>query len=157
MARCPSCGTEFEGKFCPSCGTPVDTATAPSPQPSTSSPASTGTLSTNVASLLCYVLGFITGILFLVLEPYNRYPEIRFHAFQSIFFSVAVIVINIAFSIIAIPLGFFLGMLIATLVTLLNLVFFILWIVLMWKAYTGQRMTLPVVGQLALKQAGLAS
>ena len=46
----------------------------------------------NVASTLCYVLGLITGILFLVLPPYNKNPVIRFHAFQSIFLHVACIV-----------------------------------------------------------------
>ena len=43
----------------------------------------------NVASALCYLLGLITGIIFLVLTPYNRNPVVRFHAFQSIFLNVA--------------------------------------------------------------------
>ena len=160
MAKCPSCGTEFEGKFCPNCGTQVGSEPqqpTTSPQPEATAKAETAGLTDNVAALLCYILGPITGILFLILEPYNRKPEIRFHAFQSIFFGIAIIVINIVFSIIALPLGFILGALIGILVTLLNLLFFIVWLVLMWKAYNGQRMVLPVVGQMALRQAGLAS
>ena len=51
-----------------------------------------GAMADNVASALCYVLGLITGIIFLVLAPYNRNPAIRFHAFQSIFLNVACIV-----------------------------------------------------------------
>ncbi len=43
----------------------------------------------NMAAALCYALGFITGILFLVLAPYNQNREIRFHAFQSIFLNIA--------------------------------------------------------------------
>ena len=48
----------------------------------------------NVASTLCYALGFITGIIFLVLEPYSKNRVVRFHAFQSIFFSIAAIVVR---------------------------------------------------------------
>jgi uncharacterized membrane protein len=54
----------------------------------------------NVASTLCYVLGLITGIIFLVLEPYSKNRAIRFHAFQSIFLNLVVIVIEIVFGIV---------------------------------------------------------
>ena len=55
----------------------------------------------NVAAALCYLLGVLTGILFLVLEPYNRNPVIRFHAFQSIFAWIAAIVIGIVLNLLA--------------------------------------------------------
>ena len=54
-------------------------------------------MSSNVAGLLCYILGFITGIIFLVIEPYKNDKFVRFHAFQSIFFNVALIVFWIAY------------------------------------------------------------
>lgn len=112
----------------------------------------------NVAAALCYLLGVLTGILFLVLEPYNRNPVIRFHAFQSIFVWVAAIVIGMAVSVLAYPLAAlpFIGWLIDI---LLWMVFSIgvvgLWLFLMYKAYNKERFVVPVVGALAEKQAGL--
>jgi hypothetical protein len=52
--------------------------------PPSGPPAAAGGMTDNVASALCYVLGLITGILFLVLSPYNQNKTVRFHAFQSI-------------------------------------------------------------------------
>ena len=101
----------------------------------------------NVAATLCYVLGFITGIIFLVLEPYNKSKTVRFHAFQSIFLSVAYLVIMVAVSVI-LPFGLSL-----TLGPLIGLAFFVLWLFLLWKTYQNQKVVLPVIGPLAEKQA----
>ncbi|MFB3854903.1 MAG: hypothetical protein ACE148_13895, partial [Vicinamibacterales bacterium] len=68
-------------------------------------PAAPGAMAANVAGLLTYILGFITGIIFLVLEPYNKDKFVRFHAFQSIFFNVAIIVLSIAYAILSTVLG----------------------------------------------------
>src|SRR5690625_1478809 len=57
-------------------------------------------LDENVAGLLCYLLGFVTGIVFLLMENENRF--IRYHAIQSIIVSVALIILNIILT--AIPL-----------------------------------------------------
>jgi uncharacterized membrane protein len=92
-------------------------------------------LQENVASLLCYVLGWITGIIFLVIEKDNK--TVRFHAWQSIF----------VFGIFTI-LGF-----IPLIGWILGIVAFILWIVLMYKAYKGEMFKLPLVGNLAEKYA----
>lgn len=102
---------------------------------------STG-LDQNVAGLLCYLAGFITGIIFFILEKENRF--VRFHAMQSIFISVALFVLNIGLSFIPI-LGLILSLLI-------NPVAFILWIVLMVKAYQGKWFKLPIVGNMAEQQ-----
>ncbi|MBI1787676.1 MAG: hypothetical protein HYR60_09030 [Acidobacteria bacterium] len=108
----------------------------------------------NVAAALCYIAGLITGIIFLVLAPYNQNPTIRFHAFQSIFCNVAWIVLAIVLGIVtaALPL------LLSPLALLFHLVMWLgglaIWLLLMWKAYNGERFVLPVIGGLAQQQAG---
>ena len=105
----------------------------------------------NVAALLCYALGFITGILFLVLEPYNKNKTIRFHAWQSIFLSVALIIVNILLGILFAATWSF-GM-IFMLGTIIRLGFFVLWIYMMYAAYNNNKVKLPIIGDLAEKQA----
>jgi uncharacterized membrane protein len=93
----------------------------------------------NLAGLLCYVLGWITGIIFLLLEKDNRF--VRFHAIQSI-------VVFGAFMVIEIILGFIpvIGWI---LTSLLGILAFILWIVLMVQAYGGKMYKLPIAGDIA--------
>ncbi len=62
------------------------------------SSASSG-LQRNVAGMLCYILGLITGIIFLVIDPYNKDKFVRFHAFQAIFFHVGMIAIGLVLGI----------------------------------------------------------
>src|SRR3990170_7121890 len=91
----------------------------------------------NIEGLLCYLLGFITGILFLILEKENKF--VRFHAMQSIIVSVAAIVVLtvVGAILIFIPIiGWILYM-------LLNLGAFVLWLFLMYKAYQGEIYKLP--------------
>jgi uncharacterized membrane protein len=110
----------------------------------------------NVAAALCYLLGVLTGILFLVLEPYNRNPVIRFHAFQSIFVWIAAIVAGMAVSVLAYPIAAlpFIGWLIDILLWLaFSLGVVGLWLFLMYKAYNRERFVLPVIGIWAEKQA----
>ncbi len=149
MPFCPSCGATVEGSFCGACGKAVNGGP---PLPS-STPSAAG-LQDNVAGALCYLLGLITGILFLVLEPYSRNRAIRFHAFQSIFLNVAWIAVWIAFTAVTAILGSILGGILALLTLPLSLAFLVLWIVLMVKAFNGGKMVLPVIGPMAEKQAG---
>lgn len=97
----------------------------------------------NLAGLLCYVLGWVTGIVFLILEKENRF--VRFHAVQSI-------VVFGAYTIVAIVLGWIpiIGWIITP---ILGVIAFILWIFLMYKAYKGQMFKLPWAGNFAEKQA----
>ncbi len=99
---------------------------------------STG-LEPNIAGLLCYVLGWVTGVIFFILEKDNKF--VRFHAMQSIITFGA---INIAYFILAfIPIiGWIFGYLIGALG-------FVLWIVLMVKAAQGEKYKLPLAGDLA--------
>ena len=107
----------------------------------------------NVAGMLAYVT-IIPAIIFLVVAPYNQSRFVRFHSFQSIFFNVAWIVLWVALSIVGmIPvLGW------ATLIIwpLLGLGGLIIWILLLIKANQGQMWKLPIVGDMAEKQANAA-
>jgi uncharacterized membrane protein len=115
-------------------------------------------MSSNVAGLLTYILGFITGIIFLVIEPYKNDKFVRFHAFQSIFFNVALIVFWIAYMIVTsilslVSLGI-LGVVMGLLGLLISLAILAYWIFLMYKAYNNQLYKIPYIGDLAAKQAG---
>ena len=140
------------GSFCPNCGNPVSGAAGGAPGAgfaSSQSAASVGGLSENVASALCYLFGFISGIIFLVVAPYNQNRTIRFHAFQSIFLNLAWIACHILVAMLGVithGFGFVLSPLVAVL-------FFLLWLYMMFSAFNGKKIKLPVIGDLAEKQA----
>jgi len=96
-------------------------------------------LEENIAGLLCYVVGWITGIVFLVIEKENK--SVRFHAFQSL-------LTFLPLSVLAWILGWipFAGWVLAGLLWILML---ILWLILMFKAYQGEKYKLPIVGHIA--------
>jgi uncharacterized membrane protein len=139
VAFCPNCGTQIaDGAACPKCaaGTPPNTVVP------IVAPAGAG-LTDNVAGALAYVT-IIPAIVFLVVEPFNKKSFVRFHAFQSLFFFVAWVILDIGLSFVPVPLVW----------TFLRLALFVIWIILMVKAYQGQRFKLPVIGDLAAQQAG---
>lgn len=149
MKYCSKCGASIEDeslKFCPQCGNNL--------QATVEKPVQTTGMTDNIASFLCYIAGFITGIIFLVLEPYNRKPIIRFHAFQSIFYNIAVVVLGIVLFI----LGFIftiagLWFIFFPIDMIIWLGIIVLWILLMIWAYQGKKISLPIIGGLAEKQA----
>lgn len=100
---------------------------------------STG-LDPNVAAALAYGVGWITGIIFLIAEPNNSF--VRFHALQSIVVFGALSLLTVVLQVIP-----FLGMMIA--VFLVIPLSAILWLVLMFKAYQGERFKLPIAGDMA--------
>jgi uncharacterized membrane protein len=102
----------------------------------------------NVASALCYVLGLITGIIFLVLTPYNRNPVVRFHAFQSIFLNVACIVASYVLG------RIFDVMHLWALEPLISLAILALFIYMLIMTYQGKKIVVPVIGPIAQQQAG---
>src|ERR1700691_2248074 len=109
-----------------------------------------GTPQNHVVAAGAYLLGFVTGIIFLYVEPYDRDEFVRYHARQSIAFSVAVIAINIVGSVfIQIFIFSFLGRLLASLLWLVDLGLAIMWVFLMWKAYSGERYRIPYVADIA--------
>ena len=103
---------------------------------------STG-IQANVSGLLCYALGFVTGIIFYLIEKENKF--VRFHAMQSLITFGGTAVLQII--LMSIPV---LGWMLAPLVSLASL---ILWIVLMIKAYQGETFKLPLIGDLAEKNS----
>jgi uncharacterized membrane protein len=110
----------------------------------------------NVAAALCYLLWLITGVLFLVIEPYRRDPFIRFHAVQSICFSVAVMVFWMIWNRVLWAGLYSFGILwpVLNLVnSLIGLAIFGYWLFLMYKAYNYERYLIPYIGEFALKQA----
>jgi len=144
MPFCPNCGAEVEGRYCAKCGAALEDKTPlPPPVPIA---ASAGGLPENTAAALCYVLGLITGIIFLVLAPYNQNKLIRFHAFQSIFLNVAVVIISWAITLI-LPWSVW------RLLGILDLGIFVLWVYMLVMTYQGKKILLPVIGDLAAKQA----
>jgi uncharacterized membrane protein len=112
--------------------------------------ASQSGLGENVAGGLAYFT-IIPAIVFLILEPYNRNPFVRFHCWQSIFLNIAAIVIDVALVVLGrFP---FVGWTVFFIMPLLGLVFFVVWIIVLINAFNGKRFRLPIVGDLAEKQA----
>ena len=163
MPFCPSCGAPVEGRFCAKCGTSVEAAPGGAAAGAGPTPPSPGTaagagMEDNVAGALCYLVGFVTGVLFLVLEPYSKRAFVRFHAFQSILFCAAWIALSIALSIGFGIMGAVLHMvwfIFAPIRGLIGLLGFLIWLFCMYKAYNREWYQLPLVGPIAAKQAGV--
>jgi len=120
-------------------------------------PAASSGLASNSAAALAYVLGLITGIVFLVLEPYKRDRFVRFHAMQSILFCGAAIVFSIAWSIVWGILFSISGSLIFIDVPLrlvISLGLFLFWLFVMYQAYSQREYRIPIIGAIAAKQVG---
>jgi uncharacterized membrane protein len=145
MAFCKACGAELGGAaFCPKCGTNQGAAPAPAA-------ASGDGLAENVAGLLCYAVGWVTGIIFLLID---KRPFVKFHAAQSIVVFGALTILKIGGGMI-ITFGGLLGVgLWAAMFMLIGLLAFVLWILLMVKAYQHELFKLPVVAEIAEGIAG---
>jgi len=100
----------------------------------------------NFAALLSYVLGLITGLVFFIVEKENHF--VKFHAMQSICFSLGTSVLS--FGLMFIPILGWIAMVV------LQIAAFVYWIICMIKAYQGQWYHLPIVGEFAAKQAGVS-
>jgi len=106
---------------------------------------STG-MQANIAGLLCYAVGWVTGLIFFLIEKENKF--VRFHALQSMIVFGALFVLQIA---VGMFMGAFLGVLIPFFNGFVALVSLVLWIVLMVKAYQGEKFKLPIAGDMAEK------
>lgn len=171
MSSCQSCGTALatDTCFCQSCGSPTEINVGVSPT-AVEGPAAGAVMSppgktepkmmdTNVVAALTYLAGFLTGIIFLVLDPYKSNSFVRFHAFQSIFVNVAWIafwIIWIILSAVLTPLmaGVF-GLIALPLMLICTLAGIGIWIFLMFQAYQQKLFKLPIVGKFAAERAGV--
>ena len=97
----------------------------------------------NMAGLLCYFFGFITGLVFYLIEKKNKF--VRFHAMQSMVVFGGLFVINLILLVIPV-----LGLIVSTILSLLSIV---LWVLLMIKAYQGEFFKLPIAGDIAEKNS----
>jgi uncharacterized membrane protein len=177
--QCPVCHNEVSAQnaFCNHCGAPVAAAggaaassTVPPPPDYTNVPPAYSTvppgyvaappvvgssgLSENAAAAIAY-LTIIPAIIFLVLEPFNKMPLVRFHSWQSIGLFVGAVVLQVLISFVEILLHFIPG--IVLLFTLVHLVIglglFLVWLFLILKASKGEWYKLPIIGDFAEKQA----
>ncbi len=146
MAYCSACGSQVADgvAVCPACGKSV-AGGAPA-SVAGGSTATSGGLDQKIAGLLSYL--FIPAIIFLAMEPYNRNPFIRFHAFQGLFLGLASFVGRIV--LIFIPV---IGWMI---LPFYELLIFILAVIGAFKAYQGNKWHAPLIGDLAEKQAATA-
>ena len=158
MPHCTQCGTALapDARFCPSCGRSQPAAGAPAAPVAPAVPAAQSGLSENTAALLSYVLGWITGLIFFLID--SR-PFVRFHAAQSL-------VTFGGLHIIRIVLGAVFGFgwwyyggwanlgIGALLLGALGVISLVLWIVCMVRAYQGVRFKVPIAGDIAEGMAG---
>src|SRR5580704_4753774 len=149
MAFCKACGQEVgTATFCPKCGANQSGVATPTAAPIASP---TEGLAENVAGLLCYVLGWLTGIIFLLID---KRPFVRFHAAQSIVVFGALTVIRIGLGIIM-GIGGFVGFGLWALISMvLGLLGVVLWILLMIKAYQHELFRVPIAAPIADGIAG---
>lgn len=138
---CESCGKEVGStdKFCPACGKAVAQPEGPAGD-GTGAPSSG--MQSNLAGALAYL--WITAIIFLLLEPYNKDKFVRFHSFQALFLGLASIAGQIVLSLVPI-VGW-------TLMPLWSLLILVVALVAAIKAYQNQTWSVPVIGPLAEKQ-----
>jgi uncharacterized membrane protein len=165
--QCPACHNEVspQNAFCNHCGAPISAgapqaapagtgATAPTPTYAVQPVAAGSGLSENAAGAIAY-LTIIPAIIFLVIEPYNKIPFVRFHSWQSIGLCLAALVLQVIVSIFEIMVHFVPG--IVLLFSLIHLVIglglFLVWLFVILKASKGEWYKLPVIGDFAEKQA----
>ena len=155
MVHCQKCGAELSpyARFCNKCGQEQPVSADPGPVTQSG-------LSENSAATLSYVLGWITGLIFFLID---RRPYVRFHAAQSIVTFGGLHIIRMVLGGIFGFSWFFAGFPRhhfgafgpgIALFALIGFVSFILWIVCMVKAYQGERFMVPIAGDLALNLAG---
>src|SRR5262245_18872214 len=128
-------------KFCSQCGT----AAGPPPRvvSQTRNAAQSDLLPDQSASALAYMFGPVSGALFLSLDSYRDNPVVRFHAWQSIFFSCGAAVIYL--SILVIAFGFpALSTVLLSLVGVSIVILLLVWVYLIWRAWSGKKVVLPL-------------
>jgi uncharacterized membrane protein len=148
MAFCKACGQEVgTATFCPKCGANQAAGATPVAAPAASAAPATAGMDENVAGLLCYVLGWLTGIIFLLID---KRPFVKFHAAQSIVVFGGLTVLRIGLAIMGGMTGGLIGWGFYSMLSLiLGLLTLVLWILLMVKAYQHELFKVPVAAPIA--------
>jgi uncharacterized membrane protein len=173
--QCSVCHNEVgsQSGFCPHCGANL-AAAAPAPAPAPASyappaytpppagypqaqPAAASGLSPNSAAAIAY-LTFIPAILFLIIEPYNKTPLVRFHSMQSIALNIVWFALSCIVAVVSMFVAFIPGLrLMFFLFPMIHFglfaVMFIVWLIAILKASKGEFYKLPIIGDFAMKQA----
>ena len=111
----------------------------------------------HLIAALSYLLFFVTGLIFLFVEPYNRDDFVRFHARQSIGFSVAWFAIHVVLGVFVAVLPQFLSVILSVALELIDIALAVYWIFLMYKAYNGERYRIPELADIVDSIAGSAT
>ena len=152
MAFCRACGQDAgDASFCPKCGAPqgaAQSSAAAAPAAATDSP--TAGIDENVAGLLCYVFGWVSGLIFLLID---KRPFVKFHGAQSIAFNICIVPIWFALWIVWLILLHvpIIGLLGVAIFPIFGLAVFAAWIFLMYKAYSHEKFKLPIIGDIVEK------
>jgi uncharacterized membrane protein len=109
---------------------------------------------TKPIAALTYLLGFVTGLIFLYLEPYNQDEFVRFHARQSIGFSIAWFAISVILGVFISVMPRPISGLLSFVQAIVNIALAIFWIFLMYKAYMGERYRIPELADIVDNIAG---
>ena len=157
MAFCKACGQDAgDASFCPKCGASQGASLGGSSSAAVAAPGATAAeyptagLEENIAGLLCYLVGWITGLIFLLID---KRPFVRFHGAQSIAFNIAIFPISIALWIVwliisHIPIVGLIGLIIFP---IFWLAVFVAWIFVMYKAFSHEKFKLPIIGDMVEK------
>jgi len=157
MAFCKACGQDIgDAAFCSKCGAGQGAA-APAAAAGTGESPTAG-MEENVAGLLCYLFGWISGLIFLLID---KRPFVRFHGAQAIALNIAFFVVWILFWIVTLILGFItalmhfpIGFLMVFLFPVIVIGFIAVAIFCMYKAYQREKFKLPIIGDMVEKMVG---
>ena len=154
MAFCKACGQDAgDATFCPKCGAAQGAAPVGAPGVAVAAPVAdspTAGIDENVAGLLCYVFGWVSGLIFLLID---KRPFVRFHGAQSIAFNICIIPVWFALWIVWLIIAHIpiIGLLALAIFPIFGLVVFASWIFLMYKAYSNEKFKLPIIGDIVEK------
>jgi uncharacterized membrane protein len=158
MAFCKACGADVGGAaFCPKCGANQGAVATPAASVGSSDSPTAG-MEENIAGLLCYLFGWISGLIFLLID---KRSFVKFHGAQAIALNIAFVVVWIGFWIVTLVLGiittmlhFPIGFLMVFLFPVIVIGFIATAVFCMYKAYQHEKFKLPIIGNIVEKMIG---